>query len=230
MSTLHDSVILFYLYAPIVGQSDDKNCQTNLLEAFRALQVDLASKLQLRGRLLIGGGQSEGLNGTFSGCKAHLDIYVAVMSNTWSNNGCAVESGGLLEAVGAYEEGIAHLRKAGLCEFHIPPSEFKWSENKTKADIFPDLNIKVVDEIVGTGGKLAGIPLSATSKGYLTPAEFHRAVEDMHMQEDPSTVLIDCRNSKEVAVGKFVSALDPKTKTFFEYREITDTGDGRPAI
>ena len=45
------------------------------------------------------------------------------------------------------------------------------------------------------------------------------AIRSSQYNESPSpdTILIDCRNDKEVLVGQFASAVNPRTKTFYEF-------------
>lgn len=112
-----------------------------------------------------------------------------------------------------------------------PDEDGRDSERKSDQEIqlFPDLQIKLVKEIIGTGGVLSSVTISDTSKGYLTPEEWH---EEMKKMKDASgsdqktkddnaaekdTVLIDCRNHKEFEIGHFDNALDPNTKTFEQF-------------
>ena len=93
------------------------------------------------------------------------------------------------------------------------PDDFKWSWT-TQHHLFPDLLVKLVKEIIGTGGALSSIPIEETSKGYLTPQQWH---DEMLHLDTKSTVLIDCRNTKECAIGHFPNALDPNTTTFGQF-------------
>ena len=101
------------------------------------------------------------------------------------------------------------------------PADFKWSSvgdsksggEDTCADaaVFPDLQIKLVKEIIGTGGVLSSITIKDTSEGYLTPKQWHEEMKSMKesknagtdVDEDTDTVLIDCRNHKEFEIGHF---------------------------
>ena len=77
-------------------------------------------------------------------------------------------------------------------------SEFKWSTNISQDNdeeeggrggpgpgpgpgpvLFPDLNIKITNELIGTGGVLAKIPLQEIGQGYLTPQEWHERMMKM---------------------------------------------------
>ena len=100
------------------------------------------------------------------------------------------------------------------------PTDFKWSSvDSTNEGLFPDLQIKLVKEIIGTGGVLSSISIDDTSKGYLTPKEWHEEMEKLKSQDDATndTVLIDCRNHKEFEIGHFTNAIDPNTKTFEQF-------------
>ena len=77
--------------------------------------------------------------------------------------------------------------------------------------------IKLVKEIVSTGGVLSSISIAETSKDYLTPDEWHEEMKQLTNQPSNDTILIDCRNHKEFAVGHFDSAIDPNTKIFAQF-------------
>eukprot|EP00518_Triparma_eleuthera_P016015 CAMPEP_0197547510 /NCGR_PEP_ID=MMETSP1320-20131121/1852_1 /TAXON_ID=91990 /ORGANISM="Bolidomonas sp., Strain RCC2347" /LENGTH=429 /DNA_ID=CAMNT_0043107329 /DNA_START=255 /DNA_END=1541 /DNA_ORIENTATION=- len=224
-------VILFYKYTPLPLS------KASLHEKYAPLFAKYCTGARMRGRLLIGASKNEGLNGTFSGSYAALQLFTASMAvpigeekeeeaikrfvEGNADRGCIDES--LFEAylplALSFRDGLRafHASHPDVPSFTIPKEEFKWSENETGAEVFPDLHVKVVKEIVSTGGKLESIPISATSKGYLTPSEFHSAVAAHSSSPSPSTLLIDCRNSKEVAIGTFANSLNPNTKTFHEF-------------
>lgn len=65
------------------------------------------------------------------------------------------------------------------------------------------------------GGKLSSLSIEDTGVGLLSPKEWHQALVESEGEED--TVLIDCRNTYEVAIGHFVGATDPSTKTFDQF-------------
>ena len=68
-------------------------------------------------------------------------------------------------------------------------------------------------ELISTGGKFSSIPTSETGQGYLSPEEFHQAL----VGRGEDTVVIDCRNHKEVMIGHFEGAVDPNTRTWAEW-------------
>jgi UPF0176 protein len=102
-------------------------------------------------------------------------------------------------------------------------SEFKWSSNSSseteQQQVFPDLNIKLVNELIGTGGVLASIPLEEVHQGYLNPAEWQERMSQLlqRQDDDDDTLLIDCRNTKECQIGHFPGAVDPNTTTFNQF-------------
>eukprot|EP00951_Prasinocladus_malaysianus_P011501 scaffold84915_cov32-Prasinocladus_malaysianus.AAC.1 len=78
------------------------------------------------------------------------------------------------------------------------------------------MQIKPVRELINTGGLFASIPLTETGRGYLTPEEFHEALLAARQDNDNALVL-DCRNHKEVMIGRFDGALDPNTRSWAEW-------------
>ncbi len=100
--------------------------------------------------------------------------------------------------------------------------DFKWSSVEgSSEDLFPDLQIKLVKEIISTGGVLSSVSIQETSKDYLTPEEWHEEMKqldsDGNEDKNKNTILIDCRNHKEFSVGHFKNAIDPNTKIFAQF-------------
>ncbi len=77
---------------------------------------------------------------------------------------------------------------------------------------FPRLRIKVRSEIVTLGVDVD--PADTATK--LTPAEFHKLVQD------PEVVLFDARNKYESAIGRFRGAVTPDIKLFKDLPAILD--------
>jgi predicted sulfurtransferase/23S rRNA-/tRNA-specific pseudouridylate synthase len=110
-------------------------------------------------------------------------------------------------------------------------SDEKSSQSSQSHNLFPDLNIKIVTELIGTGGVLSKIPLTELQKGYLTPKQWHERLIKLEEQESKNnnedsnnnndindTILIDCRNTKEHAIGNFgATAINPNTTTFNQF-------------
>lgn len=80
-----------------------------------------------------------------------------------------------------------------------------------QADVLPFARwkVKVKPEIVTMG--VAGIDPAADAGAYVAPAEWNALIAD------PDTVLIDARNDYEVALGRFVGAVDPGTANFGDF-------------
>ncbi len=235
-------VILFYKYASL--SSDPA-----IMAIYQKAMHDLCSTLNLKGRVLIGmSDDAEGINGTLAGAdkKDVLAYTFAMLGKEWCTQN---DTDGLIEgqdengnsrsiAVHKFWKEAEHFFSAAKAPVLTlaSPSDFKWSsvntntskskDSETKDDdgLFPDLQIKLVKEIIGTGGALSSISIKDTSKGYLTPQEWHE--EMIKLKEDSAstsnsdskdTVLIDCRNHKEFEIGHFDNAVDPNTKTFEQF-------------
>ena len=118
------------------------------------------------------------------------------------------------------------------------------SNTSSSSSLFPDLHIKLVSELIGTGcPEFQQIPIEETSIGYLTPQEWHEhlsaiyqtttALQESH--DDPTTtttttttkncnsnnhnnaIIIDCRNTKEYQIGHFQDAIHPNMTTFAQF-------------
>lgn len=167
--------------------------------------------------LQVGCSKNEGINGTLAGSYAELEAFTTALLG---HDGASV-------ADQQHRRAIASFRTASLAFFESigepeltfeSPEDFKWSaakeEDTKNGPLFPDLNIKLVSELIGSGRKLESIPLTETAKGYLTPREWH---DRLQTSLDDDTILIDCRNMKEYAIGHFVGAVEPITTTFSQF-------------
>lgn len=175
--------------------------------------------------------ETEGINGTLAG------DFCDVMAFTYALLGEANALELLASSNKKTEEDSLGERRMGIVEAFwkrsrhffdsisqpnleiTSPEDFKWSRANTDACLFPDLNVKLVKELIGTGGVMMKIPLEETAHGYLTPQEWHQELTELaNVNEDQTTkddtILIDCRNTKECEIGHFEGALDPKTTTF----------------
>ena len=103
----------------------------------------------------------------------------------------------------------------------VSSEDFKWSKTAKTGPLFPDLNIKLVNELIGTGGVLSSISLEETAKGYLTPQQWREELASLD-GSSKDTVLIDCRNTKEYEIGHFTNAMDPRTTTFSQFPKWVD--------
>ena len=239
-------VILFYKYAPLSSDTDN-------MAMYQKAMHDLCEALHLTGRVLVGmSDNAEGINGTLAGEEKQdvLAYTYAMLGQDWcSKNQHMTENKDIaippsqdgvieIESMGIsriqkdavqefWANAAAFYEKAGIQPLAIDsPDDFKWSsvDNSNDQALFPDLQIKLVKEIIGTGGALSNISIEDTSKGYLTPQQWHDEMKKMKEGQALSgssitngTLLIDCRNHKEFEIGHFSSAIDPNTKTFEQF-------------
>mmetsp|Transcript_36219 Transcript_36219/g.87682 ORF Transcript_36219/g.87682 Transcript_36219/m.87682 type:complete len:971 (-) Transcript_36219:789-3701(-) len=219
MTQEEKQVILFYKYHPLSGDR-------KVVEEYRSALETLCQELKLEGRILVGCNehQSEGINGTLSGSMENAQTFVHAMcqypsesatDSTTTDTTLSTERQSLVQT---FWKQCQQFYTAAKCEpLIMTPAEFKWSSSKTEGNLFPDLNIKLVKELIGTGGVLASIPLDEVHQGYLTPKEWHERITKYKEQEQDDTVLIDCRNTKEFQIGHFPNSLDPNTTTFNQF-------------
>ena len=228
-------VILFYKYGPL---SDDHE----VMQVYKDSIITLGNQLNLTGRVLIGVSRNtEGINGTLAGAVKEdvLAFTYANMGQEWCEKYIDEMKNKVLacqrrkNAIEKFWESSKDFMKLAKVPFLTMDSlqDFKWSttfcskekNNNIVSGPFPDLNIKLVKEIINTGGKFSSIDIEDTNKGHLTPEEWHKEMlqiqnklENDHVQKN-ETILIDCRNHKEYEIGHFSSALDPNTKTFEQF-------------
>ena len=219
-------IILFYQYSPL---SEDDSLMANLRDAFERL----CQRLNLLGRILLGKSRNEGINGTLSGSEDALNAFIVAMLG---RNQFHHQPSKVLEAIDEeflaaiesfWDSNESFAQNAQVSTFTVDSWEdFKWSECRGKREnkhIFPDLYVKVVEELIGTGGVLSSISLSEVNQGYLTPEEFHQQVLQFNKDRSDNafvaeeTILIDCRNHNEHLIGNFLGSLDPNTKTFAQF-------------
>ena len=243
------AVILFYKYHPL---SND----FAVTEIYRSALERLCVALHLTGRILVGSSRTEGLNGTLAGASPDVRTFTAALcgsdGNTVQNESGAKDESQPTQATtsAAAHEALLRFRIESRDFFHsintpelqMEPSDFKWSVvvaaeaaatiTPDRNELFPDLRVKLVSELIGSGGILCDIPLEETSVGYLTPHQWHDELLQLQQQKkgnyddddddednkkNNKAVLIDCRNAKEYAIGHFEGALDPKTTTFAQF-------------
>ena len=241
-TTTAQSVLLFYKFHPLSSKKQD-------VELYRAALETLCHQLELKGRILVGCNQhqSEGINGTLSGSLQATKAFVSAMTTTSTTAMTSDNDKSLLQEDKEEEMCETHQRaltdfwtacrvfyqQAGCEPLTMEAVDFKWSTATTTTiasqPLFPDLNIKIVQELIGTGGVLAPISLDEVQQGYLTPSEWHERMVELQQQQqqqqqqetnnnnNSDTVLIDCRNTKEWQIGHFVGATDPSTTTFHQF-------------
>lgn len=106
--------------------------------------------------------------------------------------------------------------------------DWKYSENESAKEPFPDLKIAICKEIVSTGNTVTVRDIPQFGGKHLTPSEFHMALEDDGEKE---TVVIDVRNTFEYDIGHFVppkkkhkdtKVLNPEMVTFSAFNGFCD--------
>mmetsp|Transcript_9465 Transcript_9465/g.18752 ORF Transcript_9465/g.18752 Transcript_9465/m.18752 type:complete len:405 (+) Transcript_9465:48-1262(+) len=155
-------------------------------------QENLCERLDLKGRVRVAG---EGLNGTLAGDPAALDAYKQETENVlgcfdidWKTSPVAIQE------VSSNDDG-----------------------EDTKG-VFPDLLIKVVDNLVGASGTRMGQNDYAIDRTgvHLSPSEFHATIAETKPED---LVLIDVRNQYEYEVGHFKGAVNPSTRKFSDFED-----------
>lgn len=201
-------VLLFYKFHPL---SKDEN----VVNVYRIALEKLCQSLHLQGRILVGCNehQSEGINGNLSGDAEGTKAFTYALTKDIA----AAKESRHQDAVSLFwQQCDSFYDQAGCDSLVMDPLDFKWS-SCTETQLFPDLNIKIVKELIGTGGVLAPIGLDDVHKGYLSPSEWHERISELQTQNSDDTVLIDCRNTKEWQIGRFPGAPDPCTTTFNQF-------------
>jgi len=246
--TQQQHIVLFYKYHPL---SEDR---TVMAEYQHALTT-LCRSLRLTGRILVGCSRTgEGMNGTLAGAHADVRAWTRALlgprqqaddeaqrkqPTNCDDDDDANNSRNNRDAIRLFrKQSKAFFDRIGQPELCFDsPDDFKWSCcNTTRGeDLFPDLNIKLTSELIGTGGVLSSISLEETAVGYLTPKEWHERLERWKNEDDDNhhkgsnsgtgggdTILIDCRNTKEYEIGRFVGATNPNTTTFAQFPKWVD--------
>jgi UPF0176 protein len=202
--------ILFYKYHALSPKLEENESYQKSLEK-------LCSTLQLLGRILVG---QEGINGTLAGSRDNLRLFARALIRNEKLELSLMDGEGShvkeLVVQMFQRESKAFFERIGQSELTMQAEDFKWSCTDINERLFPDLNIKLVKELIGTGGSMASIPLEETGKGYLSPSEWHEELL-RRSNDDDSTILIDCRNTKEYEIGHFPGALDPNVTTFAQF-------------
>lgn len=202
-------VLLFYKYHPLA--KDPK-----VVELYRLALERLCQELDLLGRILVGCNeyQSEGINGTLAGTLTNTNVFIQAMTR---QKDCEDEDvNPILESF--WKKCDEFYQQANCQPLQMTEAEFKKSTSSNKA-LFPDLNIKLVKELIGTGGVLSDISLDEVHQGYLTPSEWHKELQNLksNNKSHNDTILIDCRNTKEYEIGRFPNSIDPQTTTFDQF-------------
>ncbi|MEM6638246.1 MAG: rhodanese-related sulfurtransferase [Pseudomonadota bacterium] len=104
---------------------------------------------------------------------------------------------------GSIDRLIVELRRIPGCE------GLSYKESRAAEMPFGRMKVRLKREIV-TMGQPDVDPMAAVGT-YVTPKDWNAVLED------PDTVIIDTRNSYEVAIGTFDGAIDPKTESFGDF-------------
>lgn len=205
----HSAVVLFYKYfvpsetCPLLPAHADY-----YVDKLRQHQVDLCTRLGLKGRVLL---SIEGINGTLSGeDRTHLQTYMNALDTFDLIRECGVPEGILANDCGSELSAIKRN----------PYADIDWKESSvddSSIQPFPDLKISLVNEIVSTGGLVDVDEIPQYGGRHLSPDEFHSV---LLTEKSKDIVLIDVRNTFEYDIGHFVHpvsqtpAMNPSTVTF----------------
>jgi UPF0176 protein len=219
-NTTPQHVILFYMYHPL-------SADPGVTELYRKCIHDICSSLERsgHGRILVGCSKTEGIDGTLTGRYENMQaVTVALCSDTSQDT----LEGTLRSTVDPYRQDSRVFfetideEELGM-QADTDADDFEWSKTTTSHSddpLFPDLNTKLVKELIRSGGAMADIGIEETSAGYLTPSEWHAALESKDVSDDndtkSDTIIIDCHDTKEYeyTIGHFEVAVDPQTTTF----------------
>ncbi len=116
--------------------------------------------------------------------------------------------GGSDEATEAYIKAMNQHPLFGGIDFKTAPGG---------AEAFPRMKISIKKEIVNLGIDPEALTVKDTGE-HLSPQQIH----DLLSNPPQDLVIIDTRNSYEVAIGKFKNAIDPQTRYFRQFPEWVD--------
>jgi len=181
---LHTSVLLYYRYFTddVVAAIDAKLPVQSMVFHQRTL----CRRLGLRGRIKI---SSEGINGTVSGADADvLREYI-----------------GEMESIVLGARGVEDTRTQGDISGPRPYAKIDWNWSSTGGmdQIFTNLKVEKVKEIVSTGGSVSVRDVFKYGGTHLDPNQFHEMLTSRPPSGKPP-ILLDVRNTFEHAVGHFV--------------------------
>ena len=230
-------------------------------------------RLPLVGRILI---STEGINGTLSGSRKDIETYIELMKGyndlsmnittppddddddddddcdgdeerITGPNTSNVNTGRTSSNIHDYDDTGNEDDDSSSTSRIFQDVDWKISyESSTSGQLFPDLKISIVKEIVSTSGlvNVNDIPLE-TGK-HLSPEEFHEILElsslsislpsiqshqqqqQQQQQQTKEVVMIDVRNTFEHDIGHFVDpktnvkAIDPETTTFSSFEKFCE--------
>lgn len=116
--------------------------------------------------------------------------------------------GGSDEATQEYIKAMSEHPFFGNIDFKTAPGD---------RDAFPRMKISIKKEIVNLGIDPETLTVKDTAE-HLSPQQIH----DLLSNPPQDLVIIDTRNSYEIAVGKFNNAIDPQTRYFRQFPQWVD--------
>lgn len=116
--------------------------------------------------------------------------------------------GGSKQATEAYIQAMNEHPLFGNIDFKTAPGG---------SEAFPRMKISIKKEIVNLGIDPEKLTVKDTAE-HLSPQQIH----DLLSNPPQDLVIIDTRNSYEIAVGKFRNAIDPQTRYFRQFPQWVD--------
>ena len=132
-----------------------------------------------------------------------------------ANEGINGTLGGSEIATSLYIKAMREHKKYGKL---FEKTDFKMSYVTQEQRPFKNLFVKICKEIISIGKSPSELTFKNAAK-HLTPKQFH---EMLITSDKNETVLIDCRNLYESAVGRFKSCVRTPTRHFTEFPDIAD--------
>ena len=118
-------------------------------------------------------------------------------------------NGTVAGSVAAIDELISYLKTGNIFKNRFVGLDVKYSYSDEAP--FLRMKVRLKKEIVTLRAPEANPNVQVGT--YLNPAEWNEIISD------PEMVVIDTRNDYEVEIGTFKGAIDPKTKTFTEFKD-----------
>jgi UPF0176 protein len=200
----HSAVVLFYRY--FTEQEFD-------VEQLQSFCHDICAEYGLKGRLLLA---TEGINGTVSAIdRTQLQQFIAAMEQYEQPVGSGQRPFDPIDWKISFTTAQQQIATATGEGVDAPSNDI---------EPFPDLKIRIVSEIISTGGSVSVHDIPTHGGTHLSPQEFHEALtQQQHGTTNDDVVLIDVRNTFEHDIGHFIHpatqtpAWNPATVTFSSF-------------
>jgi len=114
---------------------------------------------------------------------------------------------GINGTIAGHKENIDPVAKKLTQSFKLKKPNFKWS--KSNSPPFRRLKVRLKNEIVTMGVSM--VDPNKEVGDYVEPNEWNNIISD------PNVVVIDVRNSYEVEIGSFPTAINPSIRKFGEF-------------